>query len=289
MLNFFFIAFLTICVVQVKGSTTNTNTEVSTSKSDKIDLTHFGSLIYGAPVQLPFDLLTKLNETPKWNPEELGLYHEGDLLVPNDKKPNSRNGLIAYSTRWPRAIVPYEIRGRFSDNDLSIIQHAFQQYHNRTCVRFKPRYNERDYIVLTSDSTGCWSSIGRLGGRQVVNLQSSLCFRHNGTTMHELMHALGFLHEHNRHERDSFIRVLIKNVKNGLMSNFEKGSPRDQYGFGVPYDYASVMHYSKTSFSKNGQPTIEALRNTKESKMMGQRTGFSNSDVAKLNAMYKCR
>jgi hypothetical protein len=45
-------------------------------------------------------------------------------------------------------------------------------------------------------------------------------------------------------------------------------------------------HYSATSFSKNGQPTIEAKSTTKD--QMGQREGFSKKDIEKVNKMYKC-
>ncbi|XP_004519841.1 zinc metalloproteinase nas-13-like [Ceratitis capitata] len=209
-----------------------------------------------------------------------------DRLIANGKQLRFRYGLIG---RWADAIVPYEIEGSFSKKELTAINNAFKEYHTKTCIRFKSRSSERDYIVITRDNTGCWSSLGRLGGRQVVNLQSTLCFRYYGTPMHELMHALGFLHEQNRPERDSYIRVLSQNVKNGTMVNFQKGSALEHCAFGIPYDYASIMHYAKTSFSKNGKPTIEALKQTNEARLMGQRNGFSKGDIAKLNAMYKCR
>lgn len=51
--------------------------------------------------------------------------------------------------------------------EMDMIEKAINEYHRRTCVRFKPRTNERDYISFTSDATGCWSSVGRIGGKQV--------------------------------------------------------------------------------------------------------------------------
>jgi hypothetical protein len=43
------------------------------------------------------------------NPEELGLYLEGDIMVRN-----SRNGLNSEAARWPGGVIPYEIVGYFS-------------------------------------------------------------------------------------------------------------------------------------------------------------------------------
>jgi Astacin (Peptidase family M12A) len=73
------------------------------------------------------------------------------------------------------------------------------------------------------------------------------------------MHAVGFLHEQNRFERDSFVRIAFQNIKSGVESNFDKASEKSTNAFGVGYDYGSIMHYSANAFSVNGQPTIVAL------------------------------
>lgn len=147
----------------------------------------------------------------------------------------------------------------FSDSQqLQTLQSAFKAYHDNTCIRFVKRTSEKDYIKITGDSTGCWSSVGRTGGAQVVNLQRSGCMSKVGTPIHELMHAVGFLHEQNRFDRDNHISVMYSNIQQGLEGNFDKGSSSSTTTFGVPYDYGSVMHYSANAFSSNGRPTIVA-------------------------------
>lgn len=98
---------------------------------------------------------------------------------------------------------------------MNLIEMAFNEYHTRTCIRFRPRNNERDYIVLTNGNSGCWSSVGRIGGRQEVNFQTPGCMVKIGTVIHELMHACGFLHEQNRSERDGYVSINWQNVKSG--------------------------------------------------------------------------
>lgn len=53
----------------------------------------------------------------------------------------------------------------------------------------------------------CFSSIGRSGGMQVVSLGPNCLRRGPGIVLHELMHVLGFWHEHSRADRDRYIRV----------------------------------------------------------------------------------
>lgn len=171
---------------------------------------------------------------------------------------------------------------------MDMIERALIQYHQNTCIKFVPRRpTDRDYISIESGSSGCWSSVGRTGGKQIVNLQSPGCVKKIGTVIHELLHALGFLHEQNREERDKFVIIRAQNIESGYEPNFDKAKSGTTSGFGVGYDYGSVMHYSSTAFSKNGQRTIEAK--TMSNDKMGQREGFSMRDIEKVNKMYKCQ
>lgn len=168
-----------------------------------------------------------------------------------------------------------------------MIERALKEYHVSTCIRFVPRrQQDSDYISITNGATGCWSSIGRTGGKQVVNLQAPDCLYVVGTVIHELLHAVGFMHEQNREERDGYVFIRHHNIEPGREKNFEKAKSGLASGFGVSYDYNSVMHYSPLAFSKNGQPTIEAKMRTNE--VIGQRDGFSRKDIEKINKMYKC-
>uniref|UniRef100_A0A182MEZ6 Metalloendopeptidase n=1 Tax=Anopheles culicifacies TaxID=139723 RepID=A0A182MEZ6_9DIPT len=172
----------------------------------------------------------------------------------------------------------------YAIGDLAKLFSAFEQFHQKTCIRFVPRTKERDYVVIEGRSSGCWSAVGRMGGRQVLNLQRNGCLQMEGTIVHELMHALGFLHEHTRHDRDRYVNIFFRNVRPNLVSNFGRESESQTTTLGMPYDYGSVMHYSRTAFSKNGKPTVEPK--IKYSGQLGQRVGFSVKDVQKINKLY---
>ncbi|KAB1256765.1 Astacin-like metalloendopeptidase [Camelus dromedarius] len=129
----------------------------------------------------------------------------------------------------------------------------------------------------------CFSSIGRSGGMQVVSLAPSCLQRGRGIVLHELMHVLGFWHEHSRADRDRYIRVNWNEILPGFEINFIKSLSSNML---VPYDYSSVMHYGRLAFSRRGLPTITPL--WAPSAHIGQRWNLSTSDITRVVRFYDC-
>ncbi|XP_011632701.1 zinc metalloproteinase nas-4-like [Pogonomyrmex barbatus] len=221
-------------------------------------------------------------ENMKMNPEELGSYLEGDIILTKD---SARNGAADESLRWPNGIIPFVITGNFNAQQKALIQAAMKEYETKTCIKFVKRTNQKDYINIVSDNTGCWSYVGKIGGEQKVNLQRPGCITKIGTVIHEFLHACGFWHEQSRSDRDNYVTIIWNNIASGTENNFDKMNPNQVLDLGVGYDYSSVMHYSAYAFSKNGRKTIETKN---PNAIIGQREGFSKSDIEKLNKMYKC-
>lgn len=88
-----------------------------------------------------------------------------------------------------------------------------------------------------------------------MSLQENGCM-FLGTIMHEMIHALGFNHEHARADRDDHITVRMRNVQAGTEDQFTKVNTRDWTTFGVKYNTKSIMHYDSYAFSKNGKQTM---------------------------------
>lgn len=181
------------------------------------DLARYGDLVYGDPNDSVGKMVDEWKSDDNVNPEELGSYFEGDILFPAEE---GRNGLAKESTRWPNGVIPYNFHSSVPSSDRNIINRCISEYHAKTCLKFVPRTSQRDYIEFENKPTGCWSSVGRTGGKQVINLQNGGCTTRIGTPCHEIMHALGFLHEQNREDRDNFVRVLNQNIKPGEIENF---------------------------------------------------------------------
>ena len=71
-----------------------------------------------------------------------------------------------------------------------------------------------------------------------------------------------------------------------MESNFDKTSTSFVTTQGVAYDYGSVMHYGAYDFSRNGQPTIVPQDSNIPLSGLGQRKGFSPSDITHVNVLY---
>lgn len=173
---------------------------------------------------------------------------------------------------------------------IAYIHKAAKTISDIGCVQFVNRTNQVDFITVTGDATGCSSFVGRVGGSQLLKLKpnnlESGCFR-LFTIVHEFIHALGFHHMQSSHDRDAFVRIVWENINPSNVNNFNLYGVDRVTHFDVPYDIGSVMHYSATSFSINGQPTIIPL-NDLGNVIMGQRTQMTDKDILRIRRMYGC-
>ncbi|XP_015240281.1 PREDICTED: astacin-like metalloendopeptidase [Cyprinodon variegatus] len=80
-----------------------------------------------------------------------------------------------------------------------------------------------------------------------------------------------------------YIPIYISNQYSGKEHNFRKVNTNNQ---GTGYDFNSVMHYSNTAFSRNGQPTIISKDNPSLS--FGRAASMSATDIARINKLYGC-
>ncbi|CAH1269126.1 ASTL [Branchiostoma lanceolatum] len=215
---------------------------------------------------------------------------EGDITLNTDTKEYLRK-VIELDGRgasrrplWTGRVVPYTFNRAVAYNTAktNAINAGIREFHRQTCIRFVRRTNQRDYIEFASLG-GCFSNVGRNGGRQQVSIGNGC--EQTGTVIHEILHALGFWHEQSRPDRDNFVAIQWANIPQSVRYNFQKYTNREVNSLGSAYDLGSVMHYGSYAFSFNRRPTITDRSGRP---IRTQRRGFSSSDLAQLAALYKC-
>ncbi|XP_063781299.1 meprin A subunit beta-like [Pseudophryne corroboree] len=205
---------------------------------------------------------------------------EGDIKL----ELKDRNSIIGDQYRWPIP-VPYYLEDSLEINAKALVLEAFERYRLKTCIDFKPWEGEPNYISVFKES-GCWSYIGNLRrGKQQLSLGAN-CDR-IATIQHEFLHSLGFWHEQSRSDRDDYVIIMWDRIQSGTQNNFNTYNDSRSNSLNVPYDYTSVMHYSKTAFQISNEPTI-VTRIPAFSDVIGQRMDFSDYDLEKLNRLYNC-
>ncbi|WKY05400.1 hypothetical protein Q1695_005980 [Nippostrongylus brasiliensis] len=189
--------------------------------------------------------------------------------------------------RWKDNIIPYKISTQYTNDQARTIRDSLDELERMSCFRFVERSNEKDYLSLVP-LDGCYSFVGKIGGAQVVSLARDCVADY--IIWHEVMHAIGFEHEHQRPDRDNYIRVEYKNVQQGQLLNFEKLSPYEvDYPDG--YDYKSIMHYDAYAFGRR-DPKSRARLATMIPLLSGvtleDNMKMSPTDIVKLNRLGRC-
>jgi len=207
---------------------------------------------------------------------------EGDVLMPTNRNAmRCRNDYCRWRKVSNVVNVPITVSTRYLPYQKRRIAQSIKEIESRTCIRFPQRTNEVDYISVESRG-GCWSSLGRRRGRQVLSLKQFGCV-YTGIIIHEFLHALGFYHEQTRSDRDDYVEINWQNIRPGLQSQFRKRSTNN---LDTDYDYSSIMHYGREAFTKNGFSTITPIPDRRVK--IGQRSGLSEIDILRINRLYNC-
>eukprot|EP00112_Aurelia_sp_Birch-Aquarium-sp1_P007646 Seg1835.11 transcript_id=Seg1835.11/GoldUCD/mRNA.D3Y31 product="Zinc metalloproteinase nas-15" protein_id=Seg1835.11/GoldUCD/D3Y31 len=187
---------------------------------------------------------------------------------------------------WRTRVVPFEIAYSLRRNSKLIFE-SIKEIESKSCLDFVKRKSADANWIRFELGDGCSSSVGKTywrKGAQTIILDYA-CLE-KGTILHEIMHSLGFWHEHSRPDREKHIEILWENMDTVHEINFEKFKNHEVDTLGVQYDLKSIMHYGNYAFSKNNKQTSRAIKD--HSISLGNSKGLSDLDIVKLNALYDC-
>lgn len=210
----------------------------------------------------------------------------------NSSKKSRAKREIKQANIWPdKTKIPYDfdtssIAAYIEDLPVGqTVLDALASIEKVTCLRFVTRNKEEHFIRFTNGKV-CASVIGfnplyakNVGQPIILGPQCSDI----DIIQHEILHALGFYHEHQRTDRDQYVNVHWQNVEDGQQKQFAI-----RYGgtaLGFAYDKKSLMHYGRYEWSKNSQITLEDKQNP--SAPLGGTT-LTATDINQINTLYGC-
>ncbi|GFY76485.1 zinc metalloproteinase nas-8 [Trichonephila inaurata madagascariensis] len=175
--------------------------------------------------------------------------------------------------------IPYEIHYSL-DYSSRLIENAMEVIEKYSRIVFVPRKSDQQcYLKIIKnypgycpeEDNGCFPIIS------LVNNQS----KRFEVILHELMHSLGFHHEHSRPDRNLYLWIFWDNIDPDSLSQFRMLSYDDYQWNDFEMDYQSIMMYPSLSYSKNGHITIAG----KDGQFICQNIRLSFLDKIKLSLL----
>lgn len=147
---------------------------------------------------------------------------------------------------WPDGIIPYDL-SRLTLEQQALARRAMQRWMDTGArIAFVPRRSEHEYVNFTgrTDAGNNTTQTGfKPGTRTDINITAFWWRQGEWMPAHELGHALGFHHEHQRWDRDAYVRIHYENIKAGRRSDYDWIPQAEWLVTNTAYDYYSIMHY----------------------------------------------
>lgn len=228
------------------------------------------------------------------------LRYQGDEIIVEDSKDLSKSMQNSWNSDtnklWHGGILEFYLDRSFSDDEKEDIRKAMKTMENQLaagCLTFheitdkKP--TQQSFLDIQPGDS-CGSEVGRQINRgNIIHLNPTTNCIKPGVIMHEIMHSLGARHEHNRPDRDVFVKVNMENVKPDNKIDF-KIQDDSWKTFKTPYDFYSVMSYHENNVHAINPKlsTIDTIISFPDDHHRKEKTELSPTDIVEISRAYGC-
>jgi hypothetical protein len=205
---------------------------------------------------------------------------QGDLVVGTPVQENAdETGWVEMPSiqLWPTRMIPIYIDPSVQNPER--VKEALEMFQG-TAIQFVPFNNQKDAIAFIDGTGTCKSYVGKVGGHQPILLPVGCGAKE---IAHEVMHALGFVHEQNRADRDQYLQMNFDNIDERYKDNFEKLPPEFMKANGVGnFDFQSILMYPTWMFAKNSGVTMQS----RTGQAINPSPTLSRTDIERINRIY---
>ncbi|EYC26629.1 hypothetical protein Y032_0010g877 [Ancylostoma ceylanicum] len=182
--------------------------------------------------------------------------------------------------RWKNGVMGSRTISYYFQSNLNYeIQYLFmgaiRAWEKDTCVKFVNNKTASSMQVGAFSRGGCYHQ-----GNGKTSWLNAGCGHLAGIT-HEVGHAIGLGHTHNRHDRDKYLNMDWGNVE-VYKDQYKPMTQEQNDNYDVPYDYGSIMHYGVPQRNPAMAPIDEKYFRTIGSPII------SFIDLVMVNKHYKC-
>jgi hypothetical protein len=128
-------------------------------------------------------------EHPGYEIEDGVAVVEGDMVLGEPSLGQKYQGFNQPLILWPNGVVPFFIQGDVQNPERII--RAIAAFAD-SGISFVPYSNQEDVLVFQNGTGNCKSYVGKVGGKQPLWVAPGCGSKE---LIHEIMHALGFIHE----------------------------------------------------------------------------------------------
>lgn len=208
------------------------------------------------------------------------------LTIADEKVPVGRGTLVdAYANEWSvrdpadnKIVIAWSVEQGYPWTEKTI---QIMERMGRDLGCLKTVYVPREELATTqwphglmfahnANNGGCWSALGQVSGYtgstswsriedsgappnwQPIGMSSNCGGDSPATVMHEVLHALGVGHEHNRPDRDNYLNMFLGNSM--AADQYYTIDNANWLDTSHPFELESVMTYCSLCSSANGQP-----------------------------------
>jgi hypothetical protein len=257
------------------------------------------------PLLEPMPLNAEIADQMQRHPDGWWYVEIGDMKILVD---DGTKALSRY-TKWPGGVVYYQFSANLNTHDdrpmsgdgdgrrAAFRAAAMEWEATVTGLTFVEGTGSGNYILVQSaDGNSSYVGMTPWAGQE-MNIYN---WNYRFIIAHEIGHALSLLHEQSRPDRDAYITVNLENIQDYYEDQYERDNSGFATQFGL-YDYGSVMHYGRCSFSispyYNCSPylTMDAkaagaasvgMTVNEANNAMGNRDDLTSTDIAAMRVLY---